>query len=46
VLVELDVGGGQIVARVTMDAAERLRLRPGVQVLALIKAMGVELLSG
>jgi molybdate transport system ATP-binding protein len=46
VLVELDVGGGQLLARVTMDAAERLQLRPGVRVLALVKAMGVELLAG
>jgi molybdate transport system ATP-binding protein len=43
-LVELDVGGGQILARITMDAAARLGLRPGVRVLAMIKAMSVELL--
>jgi molybdate transport system ATP-binding protein len=43
-LVEIDVGGGQLLSRITMDAAERLHLRPGTQVLALIKSMSVELL--
>jgi molybdate transport system ATP-binding protein len=43
-LVELDVGGGQLLSRITMDAAARLGLRPGVRVLAMIKSMSVELL--
>jgi len=43
-LVEIDVGGGVLLARITLDAAERLRLRPGARVLALIKSMSVELL--
>ena len=43
-LVELDLdGGGQLLARITRDAADRLGLRPGVKVLALIKAVSVEL---
>ena len=41
-LVELDVGGGQLLSRITLDAAERLRLRPGTAVLALVKSMSVE----
>ena len=45
-LVELDVGGGQLLARITLDAAERLRLRPGTRVVAMVKAMSAELLSG
>jgi molybdate transport system ATP-binding protein len=44
-LVEIDVGGGVLLARITLDAAERLRLRPGGKVLALIKSMGVEMLG-
>jgi molybdate transport system ATP-binding protein len=43
-LVELDVGGGQLLSRITLDAAERLRLRPGMRVLALVKSMSVETL--
>jgi molybdate transport system ATP-binding protein len=43
-LVELDLdGGGQLVSRITLDAVERLGLRPGGKVLALIKAVSVEL---
>jgi molybdate transport system ATP-binding protein len=45
-LVELDVGGGQILSRVTLDAAERLRLRPGMQVVALIKSVSVDVMLG
>jgi molybdate transport system ATP-binding protein len=41
-LVELDVGGGTILSRITLDAAERLRLRPGSKVLAFIKSVSVE----
>jgi molybdate transport system ATP-binding protein len=44
-LVELDVGGGQLLSRITMDAAERLQLRPGMRVLALVKSMSVEMLA-
>ncbi len=44
VLVQLELdGGGQLLARVTLDAAERLGLRHGKVVLALIKAVSVEL---
>lgn len=41
-LVSLELGGGPLLARVTIDAAERLRLAPGRPVLALIKAMSVD----
>jgi molybdate transport system ATP-binding protein len=44
-LVELDVGGGQLLARITLDAAERLYLRPGQRVLALIKSMSIEVMA-
>ena len=44
-LLELDIGSGQLLARVTVDAASRLNLMPGSRVLALIKAMSVELMS-
>lgn len=43
-LVELDIGGGQLLARVTLDAAERLHLEPGRRVNALIKSMVVEVI--
>jgi molybdopterin-binding protein len=43
-LVELDIGGGQLLSRMTLDAADRLRLRPGMRVLALVKSMSVETL--
>ena len=43
-LVELDIGGGQLVSRMTLDAADRLRLRQGAPVLALVKSMSVETL--
>jgi molybdate transport system ATP-binding protein len=43
-LVEMDLdGGGQIIARITLDAAQRLDMKPGAKVLALIKAVSVEL---
>jgi molybdate transport system ATP-binding protein len=44
-LVELDIGGGQLLSRITIDAAERLHLRPGLRVLALVKSMSVETLK-
>ena len=44
-LISLALGGGRLLARVTLDAATRLGLQPGKQVLALIKAMSVELLQ-
>jgi molybdate transport system ATP-binding protein len=44
-LVELDIGGGQLLSRSPIDAAERLRLRPGLRVLALVKSMSVETLT-
>ena len=43
-LVELDLdGGGQLLSRITQDAAARLELRAGGKVLALVKAVSVEL---
>jgi len=43
--VEMEVGGGQIVAHVTADSANRMQLRKGEEVFALIKAMSVEVLA-
>jgi len=44
VLVQLELaGGGQLLSRVTVDASERLGLRHGLVVLALVKAVSVEL---
>jgi molybdate transport system ATP-binding protein len=42
-LVGLEVAGGQLLARITADAAERLALLPGKRLLALVKSMSVEL---
>ena len=42
-LVSLALDGGRLLARVTLDAAERLDLRSGTPVLALVKSMSVEL---
>jgi molybdate transport system ATP-binding protein len=42
-LVSLEVAGGQLLARVTLDAADRLNLMPGKRLMALVKAMSVEL---
>ena len=44
-LVSLELGGGQLLARVTLDAANRLGLGAGRRVLALVKAMSVELVQ-
>jgi len=44
-LIGMEAAGGQLFARITLDAASRLGLAPGRQVLALIKAMSVELLE-
>ena len=44
-LVSLELGGGRLLARVTLDAASRLGLCPGRAVLALIKAMSLDLLQ-
>jgi molybdate transport system ATP-binding protein len=41
-LVHLDVGGARVLSLVTADAARKLALAPGTQVLALIKAVAVE----
>jgi molybdate transport system ATP-binding protein len=41
-LVELDIGGGQLLARITLDAAERLSLRNGMRVVAMIQAFSVQ----
>ena len=43
-LVELDIGSGRLLSRITLDAADRLLLAPGKQVMALVKAMSVEAL--
>ena len=45
-LVEVALGGGSVLARVTQDAIARLALAPASPVLALIKSMSVELLGG
>ncbi len=45
-LIEIDVGGGVLLSRITMDAAERLRLRSGTRVLAMIKSMSIEVIAG
>ncbi len=42
-LVGLSLGGGHLLARVTLDAARRLGLHAGQPVLALVKSMSVEL---
>jgi molybdate transport system ATP-binding protein len=43
-LVEVDLNGATLLARVTPDAVARLGLVPGAPVLALVKAMSVEVL--
>jgi molybdate transport system ATP-binding protein len=44
VLVELELeGGGQLLSRITADASERLGLRHAMRVLALVKAVSVEM---
>ena len=45
-LVEIDVGGGTILSRITLDAAQRLELRPGTRVLAFIKSVSIEVVAG
>ena len=42
VLVTLDCHGQRLVARITLLSAERLGLRPGIQVFALFKAVAVD----
>ncbi len=44
-IISLEAAGGQLLSRITLDAAKRLNLEPGRQVLALIKSMSVELLQ-
>ena len=44
-LVELDVGGGMLLARITVDAADRLILAPGSHVFAMVQAMSVQTLT-
>ena len=48
VLVELEAaeGAGRLLARITADAVQRLGLRAGGRVLALVKSMSVETLPG
>ena len=43
-LVEVDIGGASLLARITPDAITRLGLGPGAPVLALVKSMSVEVL--
>ena len=43
-LVEVAVGGGALLSRVTQDAVDRLALAPGVPVLALVKSVAIELI--
>jgi molybdate transport system ATP-binding protein len=45
-LVEMTVGGSALLARVTLDAASRLALSSGAPVLALVKSVSIEVLSG
>ena len=42
-LIEVAVGDGVLLARVTQDAVNRLALRPGAPVLALVKSFAIEL---
>jgi molybdate transport system ATP-binding protein len=44
-VISVEVSGGQILSRITLDAARRLGLQPSKQVLVLIKSMSVELLQ-
>ena len=44
-LVELGSGEARLLARITPDAVARLRLRPGVSVLALVKSMSVDVVA-
>ena len=46
ILVEVALGGGSVLSRVTADAVARLGLALGTPVLALIKSMSVEVLGG
>ncbi len=39
--VELDAGGSRLVASITVEAASELKLAPGQQVIAVIKASDV-----
>ena len=43
-LVELDVGGGQLLSRITLEAADRLRLQAGTRVIAVVEASAVQTL--
>ena len=42
-LVEVALGGGALLSRVTPDAIQRLQLAPGAAVLALVKSVAIEL---
>ena len=44
-LVEISLGSGTLLARVTPDAITRLALQPGAPVLALIKSTSIEVLE-
>ncbi|MEE8305982.1 MAG: TOBE domain-containing protein [Gammaproteobacteria bacterium] len=43
VLVQLDVGGSALLALITQQSMQRLRIEPGTAVHALIKSVSVEL---
>jgi molybdate transport system ATP-binding protein len=45
-LVEVELGGGALLSRVTPDAVARLGLGPGKPVLALVKSTAIEVLGG
>ena len=45
VLVEIAVGGGVLLSKVTRDAVDRLSLTPGAMVLALVKSVAIELVQ-
>jgi molybdate transport system ATP-binding protein len=44
-LVEIEFSGGQLLARMATDGAQRLRLEPGKRVFALVKSVSAEVMS-
>ena len=44
-LVEIEAAGAPLLSRITPDAVARLGLRPGAEVLALVKSVSVEVLA-
>jgi molybdopterin-binding protein len=45
-LVEVELDGATLLARVTFDAVERLGLASGLGIFALVKSMSIEILPG